>query len=275
MKKVAVFLSILLITSCSFGSTEEEKIIDPNVEVVVNFEDENLEQYIREQLEIETGDITSFDMKNLKFLIINRVKVNNLIGLEYASELKELILINQTIDSLTPIKNLSKLENLSLNSVAIKKLPIEFNENVNLKALSLSGNKITDVAFLKHMNNLEFLAISDTNLENIEDLQNLINLKQLTLSRNKIKKIDSISSLKKLEKLNLMVNSISNIESLENLSSLRNVTLSYNPIYNLKPLESIPSLKLVVIHLDDNVKHLIYDQVTILEEKGIDVDYTR
>lgn len=79
----------------------------------------------------------------------------------------------------------------------------------------------------------------------------------------------------KIKDLNLQGNNISDIEPLADLVSLEILNLSYNPVTNLKPLENLPNLTELTIYLDHDVKDKIFEQVELLEDKGIAVNYHR
>ncbi len=240
MKYIVLFLMmILFVAGCGPSEdVEEETKVDSNEEMVINFPDEKLEELIRGELEKPTGDITSSDMQDLYYLTINEEGVGNIEGLEYASELREFTLMRETVDSLAPLKELTKLERLIIRYSEIENLPIEFSEEVNLNHISTTGTIIEDVSFAEHMTNIEHLTMSDAGINDISAMASLINVEQLNLRGNEIENIDALADMHELEVLNLQGNGVSTIEPLTDLESLYDVVLSYNPIYNLKPLES-------------------------------------
>ena len=258
------------------NNAEVEKMIETNAEeVVVIFEDEILENHIREELGIPTGDITSTDMLELYYITISKLGVTNLTGLEYALELIEFSLLRENVESLEPLKNLNNLERLSLHYNVIENLPIQFSKDVNLNHVSIVNTPIEDASFLSHMTNVEHLTMTDASLEDISSVKNLTNVTQLNVRGNEIKDISALEGKDNLEILNLQSNEVSDVSSLTGLKKLYDLVLSFNPIYNLKPLETLPSLRVLVVHLDHDVKHLIFDQVKVFESAGIEVQYTR
>ncbi len=279
--KLGVLILLLFIVGCGCGNgngeevTEEEPAIDRNEEVIVVFEDEILEELIREELEKPEGDITSFDMLDLYFFTINDAGVENLTGLEYALELREFSIQRETVDSLLPLKNLSQLERLSIRYCEIINLPIEFSEEVNLNHVSIVGTIIEDVTFLRYMTNVDHLTMTDAGIEEIAALENLVNVQQLNLRGNDIEDISALANMQSLEVFNIQGNNVQSIDVLSELKALDDLVLSYNPIYNLKPLENLPSLSTLIIYLPHEEKHLIFDQVEMLENQGIRVDYHR
>jgi len=254
---------------------ETEEMVNVNNEVVVIFEDEILENYIREVLMIPSGDINSTDMLEVYDINIKGLGVTNLQGLEYATELYSFSLSRENIKSLEPLKNLTNLAYLTISYSEIEELPIEFEKNENLNNLSIIDTKINDASFLKNMPNLNHLTMTDAGLKDISAIKDLNSIVQLNFHGNEIKDLSALKGKDKLETLTLQSNLISDISPLSELQSLRNLTLSYNPIYNLKPLETLTSLEELTIYLNHDVKHKIFEHVEILEGKGIDVQYHR
>lgn len=256
---------------------ETEGMVEMNSseEVVVIFEDEIFENHIREQLSIPTGDITSTDMLNLYSLSIPELGVTNLTGLEYALALDSFSLSTENIKSLEPLKNLNSLKRLSLRYSTIENLPIEFSEDVNFTSVSIVNTPINDITFLAHMTDINHLTITDAGLTDISPIEGLNNIQQLNLRGNEIKDISALRGRNSIEILNLQHNKVSDVGPLEGLERLYDFVLSYNPAYNLKPLETLPSLETLVIYLEHENKHVIYDQVDVLKNMGIEVEYNR
>ncbi len=255
------------------GSVETR--VDTNNEVIVIFEDEILENHIREELSIPEDDITSTDMLALYSLTIPELGVTNLKGLEYALELNRFSLSGENVVSLEPLKNLNSLERFSLRYSTIENLPIEFSQDVNFTTVSIVNTKINDVNFLSHMTNIDHLTMTDAGLTDISPLANLNNVKQLNLRGNEISDISVLQGKDTLEILNLQHNNVSDVSPLAGLARVHDLVLSFNPAYDLEPLEMMPSLRTLVIHLHSDVRHLIRDQVEILEEMEINVEYNR
>ncbi len=249
--------------------------IDTMEETVVIFEDQILENHVREELSKPEGDILSTDMLNLYYLSISELGVTDLTGLEYALELTEFTLARENINSLEPLKNLSNLERFSLRYSEIEDLPIEFSEEVNLKHVSIVNTEIKDTTFLTHMTNVDHLTMTDAGLTDISSLKDLNNVQQLNLRGNEIEDISSLKGKNNLEILNLQHNNVSDVSPLADLEKLYDLVLSYNPAYNLTPLNSLPSLETLIIYLDHEVKDVIFDQVEVFKNQGVDVQYHR
>jgi len=290
---VALLLIVFILTSCSNNSDssndnasienqeETEVSIDSSdevveSEVVVTFDCPELERLVRSELNKETGDILSTDMMNLYYIRPNGDNVKSLKGLEYAKNLTDFGILRNEIEleSLEPISNLTSLTRINVSYTTVKE-PVTFGKLDQVTYFALIDTNISDVSYLSEFKSLEHLTLTNNGIETIDALSSLENLTQLNISRNNISSLEALRGKDKIESLNIQGNNVSDIEPLEDLLSLQTATLSYNPITNLKPLESLPKLVELTIYQDHDVKHLIFDQIHLLENKGITVEYHR
>ncbi len=123
--------------------------------------DKNLQNVVAGALGLEVSKITKSDMLQLDSLYYNgedKVKVKSLEGIQYASNLRRLILNFNQITDLTPLQQLSKLS-----------------------ILRLEGNQITDLTPLRDLSNLVVLDLMFNHISDLTPLQNM-NLKTLEAS---------------------------------------------------------------------------------------------
>ena len=119
---------------------------------------------------------------------------------------------------------------------------------MNLRSLSLSGSKITDLAAMGILVNLTSLSLNDNpQLKNILDVSYLTNLQSLQMVRNAISDVTPIANLKSLKALYLSNNQIRSIDALASLPNLNNLILMDNPIADLSPLERLPNLRTLFV----------------------------
>ena len=130
----------------------------------VYFADANLKAAVEEALGVT--DPTAEDMLALEYLDASKRGIENLTGLEYATNLITLKLDNNSIVDITPLGGLTKLE-----------------------TLSIYGNDIVDIIAVSDLENLSYLHLSYNEIEVIPDLSKLTKLEKLYLSHNKISDI--------------------------------------------------------------------------------------
>ena len=132
-------------------------------ETLVNIPDPNLRRTILQRLNsAENAHISQADMKKLTgaFRASNK-SIADLTGLEFAVNLKTLILSGNNISDIAPLRHLrADLIALALDGNPIFDIaPLE--NFPNLKTLVLSRNQITDIAPLRNLTKLETLRLID------------------------------------------------------------------------------------------------------------------
>ena len=190
--------------------------------------DPTLRQAILKELDIET--LTIADMQELFHFGINLNEVQSLKGLEHATNLLSLAIINTQVADLTPLGGL-----------------------VNLRELKLTRNGISDISPLAGLVNLEILILTQNQIVDISSLTGLINLRRLQLNLNQIENISPLRGLVNLQHLQLQHNQIVDISPLRGLLSLKVLNLGENPIIDLTPiygLVGIEALDLQAIPID-------------------------
>ena len=127
---------------------------------LVEIPDPNLERAVREALTLpDETPITQTEILRLEKLTAKGVEIENITGLEYATNLKSLALPVNNIQDITPVKGLVKLESLSLRS-----------------------NPITNLIPLANLTNLTYINLASVKLSDITPLANLTELKQAWLN---------------------------------------------------------------------------------------------
>ena len=263
----------------------------------VHIPDPNLRAVLESALGKEAGeDITQADMANLKSLQANNchfltltkmgvwwkakrwqcpstdevleATVQDLTGLEFATNLTHLSLGRNQISDISPLKNLTNLTYISLGRNQISDIS-PLKNLTNLTRLFLIYNRISDISPLKNLTELVELDFEGNRLSDVSPLKDLVNLTHLSLRRNKISDISPLKDLTKLTYLSLRENKISDVSSLKDLTNLtylhigfnytisdisalkdlinlRHLQLDHNQISDVSPLKDLTNLK----HLD-------------------------
>lgn len=291
MKKiVGLILIVVLIVLIGFwGLKNKNNSLDNNLddlkesniskeEVVtdkeVSFEDKEFESAIREILQKPEGEILVSDMENVHDVNLKESNVTDLTGLEYAKNLTSFSISKTNIKDLKPLKELKKLERLTIRYMELEDPILKFDKDINLSYVLIIETNINDLSFLDGMTNLTSINVSRSGVSNISYISKAINLESVSFPDNDITDLSALKGKTKITSLNLQGNeNLTNIESLKDLAQLEDLTLSYTAVINLKPLEELSNLKELRIYKNHDVKHLIFDEVTLFENKGIAVYY--
>ena len=246
---------------------------------VVEIPDPNLERAIREELELSSEvPITQQEMLRLTGFAAEVAQVEDLTGLEYATNLKSLYLRGNPIKDLTPIANLTQLELLHLPGVPIKDLtPIQ--NLIKLKRLILSHCELTDITPIQNLTALVFANLSVNRIIDINPLANLTALETLWIDENQIVDVSSLANLTQLKELDLHTNQIVDVSSLANLIQLQKLDLTYNRIMDISPLANLTALEILWIPVNQvfdfgplqglSLTDFRYDQECVLPDPPI------
>ena len=184
---------------------------------VVSIRDANLAAAVRKTLGLAPrAPITQLDMLKLTNLEAREQKIKNLIGLEYATNLKYLSLGGNQIRDITPLAELTQL-----------------------KSVWLFGNQVRGIKPLAGLTNLTDLNLGANLIRDITALTSLTKLRSLWLSDNQIGDITSLAALTDLERLHLANNQISDVRPLVGLTELKHLHLARNPILDTTPLQTL------------------------------------
>ena len=257
----------------------------------------NLRGAIRRALRKEREDpLRLEDMPRLTELEVTRTAVNNVTGLELATNLTRLVLRHGSITDISPLAGLTQLRYLYLGThiisdlsplaglTQLRQLYLEKNSFsdisplaalTNLTILELGHNKIRDISPLAELTNLTILKLGHNNIRDISPLARLTNLKELGLRNNFISNILPLARLTNLTTLELEHNNIRDISPLERLTKLTELYLQYNSISDLSPLvaniglRSGDKLNIRGNPLND---HSFNTHITALQNRGVNVN---
>ncbi len=250
-----------------FGFEEgTEYTVSPSLNV--HIPDPNLRSVIEEALDKVSGDvITAEDMETLIHLNSVDASIQDLTGLQLATNLESFVVrwsFDGLLSDLSPLAGLTNLKRLSVSGKSITDLS-PFVGLINIEELVLFSTTVSDLsplADLRKMKRLYFnhAPVSDlsplaglTNLEKLEifyaespslaPLKGLVELKKLSVGRSGISDISPLAGLVNLEELELFDNNqIADVSPLASLRNLRRLNLHRNKISDVSPLASLHDL---------------------------------
>jgi hypothetical protein len=110
--------------------------------VAVDIPDPSLQAAVRAALAKPTGTITDLDMRSCTFLAASGAGIQDLTGLQYATNLTFLNLTNNQITDLTPVANLTGLNTLYVGGNRITDLTPLVAGGVPNSTLVVAGNRL-------------------------------------------------------------------------------------------------------------------------------------
>ena len=219
-----------------------------SVEVVepVNIPNPHLRAAIEKAHGKVSGDtITTVDMAILPRLDAPNADINDLTGLEHATNLTGLFLQRNNISDISAVAGLTNLTDLRLRYNAITDIsPVA--RLTNLTDLTLDHNSITDISPVAGLTNLTWLGLSNNAITDISAVAGLTNLRRLALVENNISDISAVAKLTNLTGLWLWDNSISDLSPLianRGLGEGDEVYVQSNPLSYQSIYTHIPTLQ--------------------------------
>lgn len=156
----------------------------------------------------------------------------------YTPFLKTLSVGYQNELDISPLSNLSYLENLSLLNDGITDIS-PLSSLSTLKMLALGWNSISDISPLSALSELESLGLWNNQLSDISRLESLSRLTYLDIAYNGVSQIDCVAQMPNLNELWINNNRITNISSLGDCTKLKVLMQNNNQIDDYTPIEGI------------------------------------
>ena len=170
--------------------------------------DPNLAAKVREALGLgANARITKQTLRKLTRLDALNSQIENLSGLEHATNLTYLDLYGNKIRNITPIVELTQLRSLTISANEIRNITsiVRLEHATNLASLSLWGNKIRDVTPIAELTQLESLYLQENLIRDVSPLSGLVNLKTLYLKGNPIQDTSPLARLTKIVNVDIEI----------------------------------------------------------------------
>ena len=232
------------------GNTRQARSPEAPPDASVWMPDANLRAAMRNKLNIsDDTELTQGRMTDFSNLTIENKGINDITGLEYATNLKKLELRNNRISDITPLTGLTQLTELKVGENNISDITA-LAGLIKLTHVGLAENEITDITALANLTTLKELWLRQNSISDITTLRNLTKLTRLNLEKNEVSDIAALANLTKLTYLNLKNNEVSDITALGNLTKLTYLNLRYNEVNDITALGNLT--KLTELWMADN-----------------------
>ena len=219
---------------------------------VVDIPDPNLRAVIENALgKVSGATITTADMATLTRLDANEAGISDLIGLEHATNLRDLHLWSNSVSDLSSLAGLTKLT-----------------------GLYLGGSSASDLSPLVGLTNLESLFLDANGISNLSPLAGLTKLTRLALSNNSVSNLSPLAGLTSLRWMRLAGNNISDLSPLVTNTGLGDgdeLEIQGNPLSHTSIKTHIPTLqgRGVTVKFDDTTN------LNVDEPRAVEFDNTK
>ena len=217
--------------------------------VVVHIPDPNLRAAIAEELgKGLNASITAEEMKRLRRLDVRERGIQDLTGLQFATNLSRLDLgrwgnTGNHVSDLSPIAGLINLQELFLDSNQVSDLS-PLSGLTNLRELLINHNPISDLSPLRGLKNLKYLWMEDTLVSDFSPLRGLINLVEFYFHHSFVSDLSPLAGLINLERIHFSQNrGVSDLSPLAGLVNLKRIGSWGHSISDLSPLAGLTKLE--------------------------------
>ena len=231
----------------------------------VHIPDPNLRTVIAEALGKSPNTlITAEDMKRLGRLDAGNRGIEDLTGLQFATNLTWLELQDNQVSDLSPVAGLIALRELRIHDNLLSDISpvrgltnltrLEFDDSevsdisavrglTNLTYLELDHTLVSDISAVRGLTNLRELQIHSTLVTDLSPIAGLINLKEITFSNETLSDISPLAGLINLETIFCWGHNISDLSPLAGLTQLERIDFCGGNISDLTPLAGLTGLK--------------------------------
>ena len=236
---------------------------------LVHIPDTNLRAVITEALgKSPNSPITVEELEGLERLDARNRDIQDLTGLQFATNLSRLSLNDNEISDLSPIAGLVQLDALWIINNPVSEIsPIK--GLTNLTELVVDKTYVSDLSPITGLINLEQLGVSTPLISDLSPVRGLTNLVKLWLHQTQVSDLSPVAELINLEELNanqggifneirriqeetgIVINTnhgnISDLSPLARLPNLKRIWIWGNPVSDLSPLAGLTTLEKIDI----------------------------
>ncbi len=218
---------------------------------IVDIPDPNLRAAIAEALgKAPNTLITVQEMEGLEILKPGNRDIQDLTGLQFATNLNELRLNNNQVSDLSPIAGLINLSVLDLWDTPVSNLS-PLTGLKNLSRLIFGITEVSDLSPLAGLINLERLHFYGAPVTDLSPLAGLINLKHVAFSSKDISDLSPFAGLINLESIVTWGSPISDLSPVAGLTKLSFLEIGGAQILDLTPLTGLTGLKELHFHVNN------------------------
>ena len=231
----------------------------------VHIPDTNLRSIIAEVLgKSPNAPITAEEMERLEELNVPGRGIQDLTGLQFATNVTFLQLEDNEISDLSPLAGLINLSRLYLHDNPVSDIsPLRGLKNLvrlgfqhtlvtdisplrslkNLTHLHFHNALVSDLSPVSGLTSLGHLGLDDTLVSDLSPVEGLINLEELSFSNNGISDLSPFAGLINLERIFCWGHAISDLSPLAGLTKLEKIDFCGGNISDLTPLAELTGLK--------------------------------
>lgn len=222
--KITDFESV--IKDVEFASTDNQKIFFAECKAIKVF----ICSFYNDTYRIDDLSPIYF-LENIEKLYCKYIKVQNIEAVGLLLNLKLAELHATDLKSLGVLRELKKLEHLTIEGTKINSLE-GLEGLIELKHLNVGMTQISTLEPLRALKNLEYLSCFQTNISSLEPIGKLEKLKTLHCYSIRVGNLNMLENFNYLENVNFSNTQVTDITPLKNNRSLRQITIKGTRVPN-------------------------------------------
>ena len=179
---------------------------------------------------------------NLNWLDIRENQISDLSPIAGLIELRELWARQNNISDISPVRGLTNLTHLQFRDSQVSDIS-PLNGLTNLVHLEFDRTLVSDIFPLARLINLRILGFPGANVSDISPLAGMLNLRHLNINSNSISDLSPLAGLSNLEELIFRDNNISDLSPLARLTKLEYLSFSGNEVSDISPFAGLINLR--------------------------------
>ncbi|WP_172745694.1 leucine-rich repeat domain-containing protein [Neorhizobium galegae] len=220
------------------------------------------------------SDISSLNVRHLRYLDIDHTEVEFIDVLEKAENLHTLSISNTSVRNITALRSINKLRSFWGHGLRLEEwAPLLAHKS--LQNLHISGTLVENSNILREFPELSQADLRGVGLKDITFLEDTKKIQYLDVSNNALKDLTGLRVCNKLTNLNISGNNIENYRELSSVASLVNLDLGDTDIEDLSVLAGLESLYVLSLRNCKyvNLSALISTgSVGYLDVRGVNID---
>lgn len=188
------------------------------------------------------SDISALENLNLNVLSLNSTGLSDVSPLAKITNLRELYINDNNIETLTPLNNCEGIQIISVNNNKLSNLS-GLEHSLKLAEVYAQSNNINSLEGLENATILSTVNLNDNILIDVSVLsKSKETLTNLYVDNNKISDISCLSECANIKLLHINNNYISSLEALSEYAVLENISAKNNSLISAKGLEKATNI---------------------------------
>ncbi len=209
----------------------------------VYISDANLRAAIAEALgKVPGATITVAEMTTLTHLAASGMDIQDLEGLQFATNLEKLRLRGNPLSDLSPLAGLTTLKEVEVSGELLSDLS-PLAGLINLEGVGFWETSISDLSPLAGLTKLRWLEFKHSPVSNLSPLVGLTGLKRLETYASRELDLLPLKGLTNLIRLGVASSGVLDVSPLAGLINLEWLSIQSNRISDISPLASLKNLK--------------------------------